>query len=71
MDLGWRRPVLEQWGEGLLHALHRAGVERVERFGFQKIGERRGLLVAAEGNVHIHAAAEDVLITRFDFGVTD
>jgi hypothetical protein len=55
----------------LLHALHRAGVNGVNRFGAHIIRQNFRLPPAARRKVHVNPAAKNFLVTRLDFAVTD
>src|SRR5665213_580190 len=55
----------------LLDAFHRAGVNRINRFSAQIIGENFRLPFAAGRKVHVNPPAEFFLVTRLDFAVAD
>ena len=57
--------------ERLLDALHRTGVNRVNRFAAQVIRENFRLLLAVRRQVHVNPSAESALILRFDFRMAD
>jgi hypothetical protein len=47
-------PFFKKRREGLLDALHRAGVNGVEFFAAQEIGQRSGLFAAARRQIHVN-----------------
>jgi len=62
---------LERWRERLLDALHRAGVDRINRLVLKIIGEHLRLTLAVRRQVHVNDAAELLLIARFHLAVAD
>src|SRR5215472_10379996 len=57
--------------ERLLHALHRAGVNRVNRLALQIFRQLFRLALAAWRKVHVNAPAENPLVPRLDLAVPD
>src|SRR5208282_5276285 len=66
-----RRAVFQQWRERLLDALHRTGVNRVNRFAAQIFGECLSLFAAARRKIHVNASAKRVLMAWLDFPVAN
>ncbi len=66
-----RRAIVQERRERLLDALHRAGVNRVNFLPRRNFARIFACSMAARRKVHVNRPAEDFLVTRLDFGVTD
>ena len=61
----------DEFGESLLDAAHGAGIDGLEGKTLEIIGESDGLFEAERGEFHINAPAEDLVVTRLDFPMSN
>ena len=63
--------VFQRRRERLLDALHRAGIDGVNRLHAQIIRQDLRLPLAARREIHVNAPAENALVARLDLAVPD